>query len=208
MNCLHILNNSVENEVEAMQLLDLLIGNKWHTCLRLRDDPLHPLSDDDDKWRALEADENKAIQQSVFQVLKKRSDDQVALQVFYKTTKLNCGWSLSQEETEVLVLMLAGNLHSVKPTSEDTLCFTIKLLMLSFLHDPNNIVVYCRFLCENEYKLSALINIVTSTPKYFNILKDLLHFTAFIYTSQHPTVAQFVTADPLDNFKVPKLFEF
>lgn len=186
-NCLHILNNSIEHEPEAMQLLDLIIDNKW---------------------QELEVNEKKTVQQSVLQVLKKRSDDPVALQVVYKITKLNGGWSFDKEETELLLLMLSGNLHSAKTINEDVLSFTIKLLILLFLHDPNSIVIYCEFLFKHEYKLSELINMVTSTPKYFNILKDLLHFTALVYTSQHPTVAQYVATDPLDNLKVPKLFEF
>lgn len=186
-NCLHILNCSVEHEGEAMQLLDLIIEYKW---------------------QELESDDRQSLQQSVFQVLKKRSDDPIALQVVYKIMKLNGGWSFNPEDSEIFLIMLAESLHSANPTDEDALCFTVKILMLSFLHDPNNVVIYCRFLCNHKYKLSELINIVTSTPKYFNTLKDLLHFTAFLHTNQHPTVAQFVATDPLVNLKVPKLFEF
>lgn len=186
-NCLHILNSSVEHETEAIQLLDLIVESKW---------------------KDLGIDEKQEIQESVMRVLKKRVLDPVALQVAHKINLLNGSWSFDGSD---VVLMMARNLHSLQGpspiTNEDVLRFSIKLLTTS-LHDEKNIAGYIGFLVEHEYKLADLINITTSNPKYFNILKDLLRLTAVLCNSQHPSVAQYLAVAPLEDLKIQNFFEF
>lgn len=68
-NCLHILNNSVELEHEALQLLDIIV---------------------DSKWKELELDDKQEVQQSVAMVLKKDFGDplvHISLKVLSLTFK-------------------------------------------------------------------------------------------------------------------------
>lgn len=175
------MNNSIEHEQEAVQLLDLII---------------------DAKWNELELEEKREIEGSVWNVLKKSFDDPAVLQVLLKV--IDGAWNFSQEQSDQLVIMMTTNLieATASDSNENVLPFTLKLLSMAFANNPQNIVTSLDFLAKNNVKLSELVNKAVVSVKHFSVVPQLMQFIATIYTSQY------FTNDSLEDWKIPKIFEF
>lgn len=189
-NCLHVLNNAVDQEDEAIQLLDLII---------------------DAKWNEIDVEQKTEIEKSVWSVLKKNFDDPMLLQVFMKIVKLTGVWSLNREQTDQLVVMMTMNLMegiAGESSTEKVLPFALNLLSMSFQHDHQNVVKSLELLAQNNVKLSEIINKAVASPKYFSLIKQLMQFTANLYVDPDPAVVRYFASDSPENWKVPKIFTF
>lgn len=188
-NCLHILNESAEQEVDAVQLLDIII---------------------DGKFGELDFDEQQQVKLSVWNLLnvKKRFNDPLTLQVFFKVTSLDGSWfSMSRDDQSQLLKWMIRNLKD-EATDEHVLYFTIKILLAAQKQDPEVAVRVIELLMELNVKLSNVINNAVAQPKLFNVVKELLHFTSLLLSSSSQSVATYCTFDPTESIRIPKLFEF
>lgn len=186
-NCLHILSNSVEQEHEAIQLLDIIIDQYWIT---------------------LSQEEKREVNLSAWNYLKKNADDPIALQVFYKSA-FQDGWGLEDDVTTQLLLnMMCKNLIEGSSSDNEALHLAINILNKIILHDHQNVAKVIIQLMEHNARLSDFINNATVNPKMFNVLPELMQLTSFIYTCDNNLVSQYFALDPLENIRVPKMFEF
>jgi hypothetical protein len=185
-NSLHVLDNSVEQQEEATQLLDLII---------------------DGKWDELTAEEKQDIEKSVWKAMKKNHDDPMLLQVLIKVTGSS---GFLQEQSDTLIPPMTMNLMDVMSPdyNEDLLPFTVKLLSTAFAQNPQGIPQFLQILLTRSFKLSDVVHKLVSTPKHFNTVKLFLQFIANLTTIPDPTVAQYFALDPPAAWKIPKLFEF
>jgi hypothetical protein len=189
-NCLHILNNSVDLEKDAVVLLDLIVDGKW-TELALYD--------------------KQEIQKNVLSLLKKRYHDALALQILYKIVANEGCWNSSQTDTSEIINMMSMNLiEAATPNeeSEQVVHISIKILELAFKADQENVAQSLKFIVQHEVKLSDIINKSAVTPKYYSLARELINFLASLSTFQHPSVTQYFAIDPPENLRIPKLFEF
>lgn len=185
-NCLHILNESAEQGIDAVQLLDIII---------------------DGKFGEFNADEKQEVWRSIWKLLKRKSDEPLVLQVFFKVADLDKSLSMSCEEKSQLLKLMVKNLKDgmTEAADEQVLYFTIKILSAAQNGDQVDIV---QLLMEQDVKLSVLINNAVANPKLFNVVKELMHFMSTILTNSTQSAAQYVNFDPTENIRVPKLFEF
>lgn len=189
-NCLHILNESAEQEVDAVQLLDIIV---------------------DGKFGELDFDEKQQVKLSVWNLLKKRFNDPLTLQVFFKVTLLDGSWfSMSCDDQSQLLKLMTRNLkdETMQATDEHVLYFTIKILVAAQKQDPEVAVRVIELLMELDVKLSSVINNAVAQPKLFNVVKELLHFTSLLLSSSSQSIVKYFTFDPTENIRIPKLFEF
>lgn len=184
-NCLHVLINSVEQEEETIQLLDLII---------------------DAKWNEIEVEQKNEIENSVWNVLKKNFDDPMVLQVFLKVVTLSGVSSLHPQQIEQLVMMMTMNL--METSNEKVFPFALKLLSMLFQHNHQNIIKCLELLAQNNIKLSEIINKVVASPKHFSLINQLMQFTANLYVDPDPFVVQYFASDSPENWKIPKIFTF
>lgn len=189
-NCIHIMNSSVNHDVDAVQLLDIII---------------------DTKWDEFTLDEKKEVQHCVWSVLKKNFDEPIVVQVFCRILILNGVWNLKQDETDELVRMIAANLMRLegasKTANEDVLYFSIRILIMSFQHDHVNALKFLEILVERDTKLTEIINNAAANPKFYSVVKQLMQLIAHIHINQHPFVTQYFVIDSLANLKLPKILE-
>lgn len=189
-NCLHIATNSVDLETEALQLLDIIIETNW---------------------MELDEHERQEVQLSMWNLLKKRSDDTLVLQVFCRSEALE---RLCSGETEQLLLMMIKNLESVNTETaadEHAFYFSLKILIKALKLEEQNSAKIIELLFQHKLPLSVLINGAAKNPKFFSSLKDLMFlFSALHDFNPNSSNAQFSysTFDPIDKIKIPKIFEF
>ncbi|CRL00866.1 CLUMA_CG014117, isoform A [Clunio marinus] len=194
-NTLNVLNTCVELEIDALQLLDIIIDGTKHESVR-----------------ELDSTQLDEIKLSLWSIMKKRYDVPIALQVFYKITMTTDAWIFNQEETTDLVIKMTTNLiEGVEPetNNKQIMHFSIKILMKSFKHNHQNKIKCVEHLMENNLKLSVLINsIIAANPKFYGLLSELMHFTSLLYVDQHPAIAKYFLYDSISDIKVPLMFEF
>lgn len=181
----------MEHQLDAVQLLDIVLESKW---------------------KEFQPEVKQAVQQSLLKILQKNFDHPIVVQAFLRTVELDC-WSLSEIETNEIVKMMTTNLISLEgassgPISNDVVRFSLKILEISFSTNPENVAKFLEFLVQQNVKITNVINITASNPKYYSLVKELMHFTAFISTIQHPYVAEYFSVDSVEDLKIPKLFEF
>lgn len=188
-NCLHVLNNAVDQEEEAIQLLELII---------------------EAKWSEIEVEHKTEIEKSAWNLLKKNFDDPMVLQVFLKVVTLGGAWNFNQEQNDQLVIMMTMNLMGEIATesNEKVLPFALKLLSMSFQHNHQNVIKSLEVLVQNNVKLSEIINKCVASPKHFGLIAQLVQFTAALYVDPDPIVVQYFANDSPENWKIPKIFTF
>ena len=183
---MHVLNDSVEQKTEAIQLLDLII---------------------DEKLGELSSEESNEIQKTLWSLLQKNHDDPMLLQVLIKVIGSS---NFTEELSEQLSALMTKNFVDVlSPDYDESLLpFTLKLLSKSFISSSQNIINFLENLLEKNIKISEVLHKVVTTPKHFAVINQLLQFIAFIHIYPNPIVAQYFTFDPPSTWKIPKLFEF
>lgn len=188
-NCLHIVNESAALEIDAIQLLDVIVS---------------------EGFEEIASDQKQEVELSVFNLLKRKFNDPLTLQVFYRVTALNDSLSMSSDDKSQLLSLMIRNLKegSVETIDEQVLYFTVKILFAAQKDDPEVSTKVVRLLMEQDVKLSTLINNAVVHPKMFSLVNELMHFTAILLANSSPTVVQYFTFDPTENIRVPKIFEF
>lgn len=181
-NCLHILNNSIDQHEDALQLLDLII---------------------DGKWKDLSENERREVQQSVF---KQTFNDALTLQVLYKVTAGEL-CSLPAEDTNHLLVTLAKNLEE-EISDELVVHFSIKILINLLRRDPQNVVHFLKTVVAQYTRISSIINAASANPKLFNVVKDLMQLLSILFSTQHNIVVEYFFLDPIKNLRIPKILEF
>lgn len=183
-----MLNESMEqNILDAARLLDIII---------------------DMRFGELKIEEQEEVRLSVWNLLKKRSDDPMALQIFYKVAVLNGPSNIcsSSEDTSQLLNLLVRNFKDGM-TDEFILHFTTKVLLAVLQQNQEISVKIVEFLIEQDVKLSALINAAAANPKFFSLVKEITRFISILLTC--PTQSsRYFNYDPIENIKIPKVFEF
>lgn len=183
-NCLHVLNNSIDHEQEAVQLLDLIIEAKWND---------------------MEVKERREIEESVWNVLKRNFDDPAVLQVLLKV--IDGVWNFSQEQTDQLVTTMTMNVieATASESDEHVLPFALKLLSMAFQNNSQNVMTSLDLFIKNNVKLSELVNKAVASPRHFSVVPQLMQFIATLYVHSG---SQCFNNDSLEDWKIPKIFTF
>lgn len=179
-NCLHILNNSIDNHEDALLLLDLIIdGNN-----------------------DLNEEVKREAKTTVFSCFNKSSRNSMILQLFYKL-------EIDEESTlnvDELLLNLSTNLKD-ETTDERVVHFSIQILIKLFSREVNNLIKFIELLETRKIMLSSIINSAAENPKLFNVVKDLLYLLSILFASPNDVAIQYFMKDSIDNLKIPKLLE-
>ena len=186
-NCLHIASNSVDHETEALQLLDIII---------------------DSNWNEFEDNEKNEIQEFIWKLFTKKHDEVLVLQLFCKSAALE---NSGESEAAQVLIMMVKNLRGIvlrETTDEHIFYLTVKLLMKVLQRDQQSVIKLVELIAQQNVRLSDLINEAATNPKFYPLVKELMHLTSILFTSQHPLVAQYFAFDPIENIRITKIFEF
>jgi hypothetical protein len=146
-NCIYVIENSLELQEDAIQLLELVI---------------------DSKLNEISTSDKKIIQQTIFRCLRKNHHKLSCLQVFLKTFDSS---NFDEMESNEIVKIMVMNLIEVY--DQEVIQCSLRIIELI---NQESLNTSFDFLIQNHQKLSNIINKTAESPKYFPLIRILLKF--------------------------------
>lgn len=167
-NCLHILDDSLHHQAEALELLDIVLA---------------------DTSNELSNEELSCAYQSVLQIMKKAPRIPHVLQVFYRIILRHpC------ETDEELLLLMINNLVKHEDDGDHSY-FSVAILVLLLERNQNLIDVTLELFLKTNLNLIELLNRALENPKDYGLAKKLLKLLSLLYF--HPSGPFMFPLEPL-----------